>query len=275
MFFGLSHFEILVRVLIGGGIGFCIGLTGVGGGVLTLPALTLLLGMNPVGAVGTASLYSFLTKASATVHHVKLKTIEWKIAGRFLIGAVPANIIVALWVSSRGTNEVFNQYLMYFIVGVIFFSLGIMIVNGLIKQSGPALKAGSHTAAHYLSNHSALLDSLNILMGVIVGALVGATSIGGGVLIVPTLTIFFGLSASSTVGTSIFIAVVLTLITSSIYGGSSEVGFATVGVMTMGSLISVRYGSRLAVRLPERALKFIIMGLIFVAAVLMVLGVAH
>lgn len=156
MLFDLSYFEILISVLMGSGIGFCIGLTGVGGGVLTLPALTLLLGMNPVVAVGTASLYSFLTKAFATFHHVKLKTIEWKIAGYFLIGAVPSNMLVARWISSRGTNEEFNQHLMYFVVGVICFSLGIMVMNSVIKRSGPALKVGDHTAAHYLSGHPKL-----------------------------------------------------------------------------------------------------------------------
>jgi len=100
MQFDFGVIEIASRLLVGGAIGFCIGLTGVGGGILMLPALTLLFGMDPVTAVGTASFYSFLTKASATWHHVKLKTIEWKIALRFLVGAVPANIGIALWITS-------------------------------------------------------------------------------------------------------------------------------------------------------------------------------
>ena len=114
-----------------------------------LPALTLLFGMDPVTAVGTASLYSFLTKVGATWHHFKLKTIDWSIAWRFLVGAVPANMAVALWISSHGTNDTFNQNLKVFIAGVICFSLLVMLVNGLIKRSGPALRLGEHTL--YLS----------------------------------------------------------------------------------------------------------------------------
>jgi len=240
-----------------------------------LPALTLLFGMDPVMAVGTASLYSFLTKVSATWHHFKLKTVEWKIAWRFLIGAVPANAGVALWIASHGSDETFNQSLKAFIAGVICFSLLIMFINGLIKRSGPALRLGEHTLAHYLANRPALMHGLNIVMGVLVGSLIGATSIGGGVLIIPVLIIVFGLSASRTVGTSIFIAVVLTLITASIYGGSKAVDVPTVIVSALGSLMTVYYGSKLAVRLSDRLLKWIIFGLMLVTALLMVADVVR
>jgi len=275
MSFDLSLIETVSRLLVGGGIGFCIGLTGVGGGVLMLPALTLLFGMDPVSAVGTASLYSFITKVSGTWHHVKLKTIEWKIARRFLIGAVPANVGVALWVSSQGSDAAFNQSLQTFIVGVIGFSLLIMLLNSVIKRSGPALRLGEHTLAHYLALHPALLHGLNIVIGAFVGGLIGATSIGGGVLIIPALIIVFGLSASRTVGTSIFIAVVLTLITAIIYGGSKVVHFPTVAVSALGSLIMVAYGSKLSVRLSDRLLKWIIFGLMSVTALLMLADVMY
>ena len=275
MSFDLDLIEIVSRLLVGSGIGFCIGLTGVGGGVLMLPALTLLFGMDTIAAVGTASLYSFVTKVGATWHHVRLKTIEWKIAKRFLIGAVPANIGVALWISSHGSDEAFNQTLKVFITGVICFSLIVMLVNSLIKRSGPSLRVGEHTLAHYLAAHLALQHGLNIVIGVVVGGLIGATSIGGGVLIIPTLIIVFGLSASRTVGTSILISVVLTLITASIYGGSKEMDLPTVIVTAFGSLLTVHYGSKLSVQLPDRVLKWIVLGLMSATTLLMIADVIH
>lgn len=273
MSFDFSLIEIASRLLVGGGIGFCIGLTGVGGGILMLPALTLLFGMDPIMAVGTASFYSCLTKVGATWHHVRLKTIDWNIAWRFLIGAIPANIGVALWIASHGSDEAFSQNLKVLITGVICFSLLVMLINGLIKRSGPALRFGEHTLAHYLANRPALLHGLNVTIGAVVGSLIGATSIGGGVLIIPTLIIVFGLSTSRTVGTSIFIAVVLTLITASIYGGSKAMDIPTVVVSTLGSLVMVSHGSKLAVRLPDRLLKWAVLGLIFITALLMVADV--
>ncbi len=66
--------SIIVQLILGVVIGFSIGLTGIGGGVLVLPSLTLILGLPPSVAAGTASLYAFLTKIQATVEHFRLKT---------------------------------------------------------------------------------------------------------------------------------------------------------------------------------------------------------
>ena len=83
---------IAVKLLTGLVIGASIGLTGIGGGVLVLPTLTLLFGLPPTVAVGTANLYSFLCKLSATYFHYKQKTIAFGTSGCFLIGAIPACI---------------------------------------------------------------------------------------------------------------------------------------------------------------------------------------
>ena len=270
-FFGLSLLEIVVRLVLGLLIGFCIGLTGVGGGVLVLPALTLMLKMNPVMAVGTASFYSFLTKVSATFHHIKLKTIDWKVSLLFLAGALPANAVVSLWVTHREADPEFLQALKLFITGTVFFCVGVMVLN-LIGQihkakSGETRKTLSARIAER-PHHSLILG---VVAGVVVGGLIGATSIGGGVLIVPLLMILFGLEARRTVGSSIFIAVVLTLLTSAIYGSKGgAMDWTTAIVMSAGSLAGVPAGSKLSVKMPDKLLQGIVITLIFIAAVLMI-----
>jgi uncharacterized membrane protein YfcA len=266
--------ECVIRLVLGLVIGFCIGLTGVGGGVLVLPALTLILGIEPVKAVGTTSLYAFLTKISATFHHAKLKTIDWGTSLRFLIGAVPANILISLWISNQGENASFQHGLKIFIVGVVFFSVSLMILN-MVKQSKAALENEERTLADRINGHDVLRNGLCIIMGIIVGVLIGATSIGGGVLIVPMLIILFNLPARRTVGSSIFIAVVLTLVTSLIYGKGGEVDKVTAIIMAVGSLAGVYYGSKLSTKMPEKLLQSIVVGLIFVAAILMLLNQGH
>jgi uncharacterized membrane protein YfcA len=104
----------------------------------------------------------------------------------------------------------------------------------------------------------------------IVGGLIGATSIGGGVLIIPSLMIVFGLSSSRTVGTSIIIAVVLTLITAAIYGSNRNLDWSTVMISTAGSLVMVYFGSKLAVRFSDRILRWVVWSLMALSAFLMV-----
>lgn len=273
-FIDMSLFDFVVRIILGLVIGFFIGLTGVGGGVLVLPALTIILGIDPIKAVGTTSLYAFLTKISATFHHAKLKTIDWGTSIRFLVGAIPANIVISLWISKQGANDSFQHGLKLFIVGVVFFSVFLMILN-MVKQSRTALESEERSLADRITGHALLRNGLSVLMGAIVGGLIGATSIGGGVLIVPILIILFNLPASRTVGSSIFIAVVLTLVTSIIYGKGGEMDKPTAIIMAVGSLAGVYYGSKLSTKIPEKLLQSIVVGLILVAAFLMLLNQGH
>lgn len=269
--FELSMAEIALRLLLGTVIGFCIGLTGVGGGVLVLPALTLILRIDPIAAVGTTTLYAFLTKITATIHHYKLNTIDWGTSRRFLAGAIPANVITALWVSRQGTNEQFKQSLIHFIVGVVFFSVFMMILN-MITRARPRVIEKEMELADHIKETKVVRIELCLLLGIICGGLLGATSIGGGVLIVPILIVLFGLPTARTVGTAIFIAFILTMITSLIYGVNGEQDRVTAIIMATGSVAGVYYGSKLSVRMPELFLRVIVVVLVMVSAIMMLGG---
>lgn len=271
LFFDLTVAEVVLRLLLGMVIGFCIGLTGVGGGVLVFPALTLILRIDPITAVGTTTLYAFLTKITATLHHHKLKTIDWGISARFLMGAIPANIIAALWVSSQGGDMHFKRILTRFIVGLIFFSVFMMVLN-MLTRSRPRVIAKERELAEHIHEKKVVRLELCILLGVICGGLLGATSIGGGVLIVPMLIILFGLPAARTVGTAIFIAFILTMVTALIYGTHGEQDRVTAVIMAAGSLAGVYYGSKLSVKMPELFLRTIVVVLVLVAAIMMLVN---
>ncbi len=273
-FLNLSIADVAIRLVLGLLIGFSIGLTGVGGGVLVLPALTVILRVDPIIAVGTTTLYAFLTKITATLHHIALRTIDWRTSFRFLLGAVPANIITAVWVSHQGANEAFKDSLKTFIVCVIFLSIGMMIFN-MAGQSRSALARKERSLAERINAHRVLRNALSILMGSMCGGLIGATAIGGGVLIVPILIVVFGMSARRTVGSAIFIAFILTMTTALIYGIHGEQDTVTALIMAFGSLGGVYYGSKLSVQMPETLLRIIVIVLVVAAAIMMLGGQGH
>lgn len=269
--FDLSTSEILLRLLLGMVIGFCIGLTGVGGGVLVLPALTLILRIDPIAAVGTTTLYAFLTKITATIQHCKLKTIDWGISGRFLLGAIPANIATSMWVSSQGDDAHFKHVLTQFIVGVVIFSVFMMVLN-MITRARPRVVEKERELAEQIQQKKVVRIELSVLLGAICGGLIGATSIGGGVLIVPILIVLFALPASRTVGTAIFIAFILSMVTALIYGTHGEQDRVTAIIMAAGSVAGVYYGSKLSVKMPELFLRVIVVVLVLVAAIMMLVN---
>jgi uncharacterized membrane protein YfcA len=264
--FGIDGLGWLIRLILGLFIGFCIGLTSIGGGVLVLPALTVLLKIDPLVAVGTTTLYAFLTKITALFHHLHLKTINWSISRPFLMGAIPATCISAGWISLKGADELFKAQLEKFIIGIIFLGIALIIWNMCTHK-----KESEHTSviARYLQAHKAVHTLSALLFGALCGGLVGATAIGGGVLVVPILMIVFGLRASQTVGTALFLAFVMTLITSLFYGVRGEQDIPTALIMSVSSTIGVWIGSRMSVKLPELLLRSIVLGLVILGAIMM------
>lgn len=266
----------LIRLALGAGIGFCIGLTGIGGGVLVLPSLTLVLGLPASVAVGTASLYACLTKSYATYEHFKLKTIDVQISLLLLLGAVPGDIATA-WAINRvvgrmdqegATLAKFQHGLGIFIACIVLLSAVLLVIDLIARARGVAQKTKVGIGGG-LGTRPVLKRVVAVCVGAVIGALIGATSVGGGVLLIPALIIIFGLPSSRTVGTSIFVAVILTLATSLVYSSGGQMDWRTALLMATGSLAGVPLGSKLCTRLPEKGLRILVIGVVFVSAVLM------
>lgn len=279
--------EVVYRLLAGLVIGFVIGLTGVGGGVLVLPALTILFKFQTIAAIGTASMYAFLTKSYAGIEHHRLKNIDYSVSNLFLIGAVPGNIItvlVILWhkqVSPAAEVASFQSGLKVFIAVIMLISCAMIIFNLMKKKK----KVENAELVETEKKHN---KALGIICGFVIGALIGSTSVGGGVLVVPMLVIFFGITTNRTVGSSIYIALILTFVTSLLYSfgpelvaslckGAAEaakekqVDYPTAVIMAIGSIGGVFLGSRLSVKMPEKPLTiFVIVLILFSAAMMLV-----
>jgi uncharacterized membrane protein YfcA len=270
----------LIRLGLGVIIGFSIGLTGVGGGVLVLPALTLVLGIPPSVAVGTASLYAFLTKCSAVYHHHRLRTVDYRLAALLLMGAVPGNAVASLWVN-RLVSRLQPDALLGFQCGLRTFMAVVILLSGvimgleLVRTGSGRSRATETESAGRAAYGRRTRIAVAVSGGCLVGILIGLTSIGGGVLVVPLLMIVFGLSPSRTVGTSILIAVVLTLLTSVIYGHGGQIDAGTALVMGAGSLLGVYWGSRACAKIPEGGLKVLVTGVILIAGMLMLCKQSH
>jgi uncharacterized membrane protein YfcA len=270
--FGLPG--LFFRLLSGAIIGFSIGLTGVGGGVLILPTLTILFGMDTTVAVGTASLYSFITRVTGTFHHYKLKTIKLAVAIWFLVGAIPANVAASWFVAATvrrlgaGSEAVenFQSNLNTFVAIIILLSCVLLVVN-LIRdmRKSKAARGEMSAMATRINGHPLLTKVVAAVLGIGGGALMGATSVGGGVLIIPMLIIFFGMTSIQTVGTSFLITLILTLITSVIFLTQGQVDYGTGISMAIAAMLTVPIGTKLSVNMPERVLKFIVVSVIIVA----------
>jgi uncharacterized membrane protein YfcA len=80
---------------VGVAAGIISGLFGIGGGILMVPAIIFIWGLEPKLAVGT-SLAVMVPGAVAGVlrHHFSYQTVDWKIAAGLAIGAVLGSALI-------------------------------------------------------------------------------------------------------------------------------------------------------------------------------------
>jgi len=258
--------QILKPLGIGGLIGVAIGWTGVGGGVLVTPALIYLLHIPPVTAVGTGLAYALITKIRGVIEHRRLKNIDIRTSIFFCAGAIPATIAssqIINYLDESGRYPGLDTFLQYTMGSILVLTAGMLIVQNIVSRKARYPEAGDRDR----DRSSTLYKIGAIISGLFVGTLIGATSIGGGVLIIPILSIFFKMRPSETVGTSIIIALACSLAGSASYIFAKNINLPILIPMCAGSLAGVTFGSRLTRKIPESVMKIILAAAIIAGTV--------
>jgi len=109
-----------------------------------------------------------------------------------------------------------------------------------------------------------------ILVGVAAGMLGGLVGVGGGIIIVPALVYFIGMSQKSAQGTSLGLIMLPVGILGVLqYYKQGHVDFRVVGILAIGFLVGSYFGSKIALSLPQETVKKIFAVLMVIIAVKM------
>ena len=79
-------------IVFGLGVGILVGLTGIGGGSLMTPLLLLVIGTQPIVAVGTDIAYGALTKTVGGWQHLRSGTVDLGVSKWLAFGSVPGAV---------------------------------------------------------------------------------------------------------------------------------------------------------------------------------------
>ena len=260
-------------ILVGGVIGVAIGVTGIGGGALIQPALVYILGLTPVEAVGTGLLYATITKIGGVFGHVKQNTIRVRRTLLFLTGSVPGVLAAAElinYLNVRYDPTVINWRLQAAIGAVLMGTALLIIAQSFLIRDAVARQeqiAASRTAPVGLRTAITAVG-----MGLLVGLLVGATSVGGGVLIIPAFLLFLDADTRQAVGSSIAISLVLSGLGAMVYFMNGNVTLRTVMLLCVGSLPGVYMGACWACRIPERVLRVLVVTIVLGSGISLLAG---
>ncbi len=80
--------KVLVLLIAGALTGFLSGMMGVGGGVIMVPVMVLIVGLNQHTAQGTSLLVMVPTGAVGALTHWKLGHVDWKIVPGLMVGVM-------------------------------------------------------------------------------------------------------------------------------------------------------------------------------------------
>lgn len=223
--------------LIGFFIALAVGLTGIGGGSFTVPALVLLAGLTAGEAVGTAFLFAGVLRLLAAPFYLLGRQIHLRYLRLLLLGAIPG-LLVGIFLL-RAVNRDAGNPLLIVVLGVILtISSGITFVR---RAQNPL----------FAKRNPRWLPWLALPIGVESGF----SSAGAGALGTVLLMNFSEMTPTQVVGTDILFGLVLAVIGSAFHWTFGSINLSILFQLLLGGVPGVILGCLLAQRIPARRLK--------------------
>ena len=276
----------MLYILAGLGVGFTVGLTGVGGGSLMTPLL-LLFGFTPSVAIGTDLLYAGLTKSSGVWFHQRRRNVNWKVVLLLSAGSIPVSMGLSFLVMDAEFRAGENfETLLTSVLGVMLIVTALVIAfQGRIQQrlTGNGNDNGNGNGEEefgFQSLYSGFAQRhagvLTLLMGMLLGLCVTLSSVGAGAFGAAVLFMLYPhLKAVQIIGTDIAHAVPLTLVAGVGYLYNGLVDFLLLGALLCGSLPGIWLGTHMGSRLPEKVMRAVLAFLLFSLGLNFSLGAGH
>jgi uncharacterized membrane protein YfcA len=251
---------LIVLALAGLGVGFIVGLTGMGGGALMTPVLVLLFGVDPSKAVGSDLVVSLLMKPVGGGVHLRKGTVDLPLVGWLVAGSVPS-AFAAVWIASRVFGENFSLVIQYAIgVALLAASLG-LIAKGAFSGRR-VIGAGDRDVP--------IRRLPTLLVGIFGGAAVGITSVGSGSLMMPMILMLYpALTARRLVGTDLVQAVPLVASASLGHLLFGHVELGLTAALLVGALPGVWLGAHVSSRAADHVIRPILAVLLVVSGLKM------
>ncbi|MGD6747325.1 sulfite exporter TauE/SafE family protein [Streptomyces sp. BH106] len=254
---------LILAVLCGAVVGLALGGLGGGGGVLAVPALVYLLGVDPADAGTTSLVIVTVTSATALARHAGTGTVRWRTGVLFAaVGAVP----------TVGASMLAHRLPQNLLTGAFAVLAGVaaaVMLRGIRTReeapvraaAGPApvlVQVRESEAKVTATTEAGRAGPLRTAgAGAGLGAVTGLLGVGGGFLAVPTLVSVLRLPMRVAVGTSLVVTLLNSLIslTTRLTAEGSSIDPAVLGPFVGAAILGAWDARRLAAKLSGPTLQ--------------------
>src|SRR5260221_4319390 len=229
-----------MNFLIGFLIAAAVGLTGIGGGSFTVPALMLIVGLTAGEAVGTAFLFAGVLRLIAAPFYLFGKQIHSRYLWLLLQGAVPG-LLVGIW-GLRWLNRDAGNPLVVVVLGILLAASS--SVTFIRRVQNPSFAGKNHRWLPWLA--------------LPIGVESGFLSAGAGALGTVLLLNYSEMTPGQVVGTDLLFGLVLAVIGSAFHWSFGSVSMPVLFQLLAGGIPGVMVGCLLARRIPATRLKAVV-----------------
>jgi uncharacterized membrane protein YfcA len=246
-----------MNFLIGFLIAAAVGLTGIGGGSFTVPALVLLVGLPANAAVGTAFVFAGILRLIAAPFYLFGKHIHFRYLWLLLQGAVPG-LLVGTFVLHLLSHDS-GSPIVVILLGLILAASSSITFAPRVQNPGFARK------------NSRWLPWLALPIGVEAGF----SSAGAGALGTVLLLNYSEMTPPQVVGTDILFGLVLAVIGSAFHWKFGAINLPVLMQFLAGGIPGVLVGCSLARKVPARKLKLVVATIAIFAGLQLIWSGAH
>lgn len=227
--------SLVVPLLLGATLGFAGGIFGIGGGIIAIPVMTGLFGMDQKVAQGTALVMMVPNLAIALWRYGQRQPLPRLRTALLVLCAVTATTLTAHFASNLASSELrryFGGFLLW------------LAIHSLWSLSGRESRWSF-----------ALPERLIPLVGLIGGSCQGLISIGGGMIAPPILVSVFRQSQALAQGFALALVMPSSVVALITFSSAGLVDWQMGILFALGGALTVSPGVRIAHRLPERRLR--------------------
>jgi uncharacterized membrane protein YfcA len=236
----MTPLQVVLGVLVGFLAGIGSGLFGVGGGVVTTPAVNVLLGGTAIEAIATPLPVIFPTSLVGAWTYWRAGELSLRAAGWAALAGIPGAILGAL------STEYVNAHLLLFATAVLLAWTAVQVVRG--RQPRVPWEKGATPGWKYAG------------VGAVAGYVSGLLGVGGGIVMVMPL--------KRALGTSLVTIAALVVPGTLVHWWLGNIDWAIFLALVAGVVPGARIGARIALGTQERSLRLTVGLFLFAIALL-------